>query len=305
MTPDFSAVPLMPDGRTAAEHIAEIEALSERRTTPMPHGGDMVWHLWGEGSGKPLLLLFHGGSGSWIHWIRNIVPLSEHYTLYAADLPGLGDSDPPADVRDIWTVAEAVKAGIEALVPADRRYVICGFSFGAMVGSHVSTMVDDRLRAVVLTGTGGLRLQRNPRPGLKRLTFDMTPEELVATARRNLEILMIADPSRVDPVALHMQILNSMRAKTRSKNMSEAGVLHDLLPRIRTRLLAIWGERDSGAYPYLDQREALLREYQPDIDLRIIADAGHWVAFEQADIYNATLLDMLGRLPDRGKEAAG
>ena len=44
-------------------------------------------------------VLFHGGYGSWIHWIRNIGFFKEHFTVYAADSPGLGDSDPPPEDR--------------------------------------------------------------------------------------------------------------------------------------------------------------------------------------------------------------
>ena len=81
----------------------------------------MMWHVWGEGSGKPTLLLFHGGSGSWIHWIRNVLPLSQHFTVYAADLPGLGDSDPPDDVRDVWSVTHCVEHAVKELLPKDRH----------------------------------------------------------------------------------------------------------------------------------------------------------------------------------------
>jgi len=73
---DYSGVPRLPDGRTAAEHIAEVEATGRAVRVPMNNGGTMMWHAWGEGSGKPILLLFHGGSGSWIHWIRNVRPLA-------------------------------------------------------------------------------------------------------------------------------------------------------------------------------------------------------------------------------------
>ena len=104
MSLDYSAVPRMPDGRTALETIEAVAATSKAIKVPMGPssaggGGRQMWHVWGEGSGKPALLLFHGGSGSWIHWIRNVQPLSQHFTVYAADMPGLGDSDPSDDVR--------------------------------------------------------------------------------------------------------------------------------------------------------------------------------------------------------------
>ena len=52
----------------------------------------MVWRVWGVG--EPLVL-FHGGSGSWTHWIRNIPELSRHYELWVPDIPGLGGSAMP------------------------------------------------------------------------------------------------------------------------------------------------------------------------------------------------------------------
>ena len=71
----------MPDGLTALEHIEAVAAKSRAIKVPMGPSsaggnGQQMWHVWGEGSGKPTLLLFHGGSGSWIHWIRNVLPLS-------------------------------------------------------------------------------------------------------------------------------------------------------------------------------------------------------------------------------------
>ena len=78
--------------------------------------GTMMWHIFGAAPDKPILLLFHGGSGSWIHWIRNVLPLSQNFSVYAADLPGLGDSDPPDDVNDIWSVTHCVEAAMKELL---------------------------------------------------------------------------------------------------------------------------------------------------------------------------------------------
>ncbi len=74
----------------------------------------MVWRVWGEG--EPLVL-FHGGSGSWTHWIRNIAELSRHYELWVADIPGLGDSTMPPQPWVPQTIADVVVAGLGELFP--------------------------------------------------------------------------------------------------------------------------------------------------------------------------------------------
>src|SRR5260370_20848719 len=98
MNLDYSAVPKMPDGHTAAEHILAIEATSRAVRMPMGNGGRMMWHVWGERSCKPILLLFHCGSGSPIHSIRNVPSLSQPFTVFAADHPRPSDHAPPADL---------------------------------------------------------------------------------------------------------------------------------------------------------------------------------------------------------------
>lgn len=72
--------------------IAELDAEAERIETPLQSGGRIVWRKWGKG--PPLAFCSHGGSGSWTHWIRNIPVMSRNYSVYAVDLPGMGDSDP-------------------------------------------------------------------------------------------------------------------------------------------------------------------------------------------------------------------
>ena len=293
MSLDFSAVPRMSDGRTAAEHIEEVAARSEIVRVPMGNGGRMMWHVFGAAAHKPILLLFHGGSGSWIHWIRNVLPLSQHFSVYAADLPGLGDSDPPDDVNDIWSVTHCVEAAMKELLPKDRQFAIAGFSFGGMVSGHIATLFEDRIRRIALVGAGGLKATRKPGPKLHKLLPEMPPDILAAEARRNLEILMLHDPAKVDGVAIHMQIMNTTRAKTRSRDMGRAYKLSEVLPRVKVPLTGIWGEFDSTTYPHIQERIDLFRAVQPDFQMHIIEGAGHWVAYEAAEAFNRKLIDVL------------
>jgi pimeloyl-ACP methyl ester carboxylesterase len=293
-TPDLSAIPLMADGRTAADHIADIEARSHAERVPMGNGGRMMWHVWGAEPGKPVLVLLHGGGGSWLHWVRNVLPLSQRYALYVADLPGLGESDSPDDLKDVWSVTNCAKHAMDQLLPRGERFDIAGFSFGGNIGSHICTLYGERVRSMTLVGPGGFRMKRQPRPALGRLTRDMSGERLVAEARRNLELLMVHDPKSIDPIALHMQVVNSLRARTKSRGISALGLLSDVVPTLKTTVNAIWGEFDSTAHPYFEEREVFLRTHHPQIDLRYIPGGGHWIAFEGADAFNAMLPDMLG-----------
>jgi hypothetical protein len=51
-----------------------LRVLAQATALRTPCGdGETVWHSWGDG--EPLVLL-HGGSGSWTHWLRNVQALA-------------------------------------------------------------------------------------------------------------------------------------------------------------------------------------------------------------------------------------
>jgi pimeloyl-ACP methyl ester carboxylesterase len=169
---------------------------------------------------------------------------------------------------------------------------ITGFP-GGMVAGHIVAFEHSASAASSPSGAGGLR-PRATHPAAQAAA-DMPAETLAAEARRNLELLMLHDPANIDGVAIYMQILNTTRAKTRSRDMGIAGALSAVLPQVRTPLTGIWGEFDSTTYPHIQERIDLFRALQPDFEMNVIAGAGHWVAYEAADAFNKKLIEVLGR----------
>lgn len=248
----------------------------------------MIWRSWGEG---PALVLLHGGAGSWRHWVRTVPAWSPTRRVLAPDLPGLGESaDPPAP-PDMPTVSAIVAAGIDQMLGPRTSYDLVGFSFGASVGGHVALLHGPRVRTLTLVGAGGLVPPRTPMV-LERVR-GKSGDALAQAHRANLERIMIADPARIDELAIRIQDWNSRHARLDSPALIGRRPLAASLPKIRVPVSAIWGERDQLAYYTIEDRIAALRALCPAARVRIISVSGHWVAYEFADAFNTTLGELL------------
>jgi pimeloyl-ACP methyl ester carboxylesterase len=292
--------------------IAEWDARAERIETPLAEGA-IVWRKWGSG---PPLVFFHGGSGSWTHWIRTIPALSQHYTVYAVDLPGMGDSDPftgkdlellageTSDFREpldpAWqpqpiemaALSRALSRALETLIPSDKINLV-GFSFGGMTAANVTARIPHRIRRLVLSGAAGLA-QRDPNmPPLATWRFAASEAELAKVQRQNVGILMLHDPASIDDLAVNIQMRNGLR--TLSRKPSRHFTTISSLEKATPSLAAIWGRFDSvSGWKVEDIREKFLK-LDPDCQFHIVEDGGHWVAYERAEEFNRVLLGMLRR----------
>jgi 2-hydroxy-6-oxonona-2,4-dienedioate hydrolase len=181
-------------------------------------------------------------------------------------------------------------AGLARVLPAARPAHLAGFSFGGVIGGQVAVQLGGRLRGFTVVGSNGLGIERSPTP-LRRVPENAGDEEEFATHRYNLNQLMIADPGKIDELALYLQKLNHARARMRSRRFSRSDALAQALPKIAARLDGIWGERDATAYPRLDERARALRAVQPDARFAVVPGAGHWVQYEAADRFNDILAE--------------
>ncbi|HEY0692908.1 MAG TPA: alpha/beta hydrolase [Kribbella sp.] len=97
------------------------------------------------GSGTPVVLI-HGWPQTWYGWWPIMPALAEHHTVYAVDLPGLGDSTGSPTGYDKATLARYLH-----ILIADRLKVrdaaVVGHDFGAAVAfQYASQFPDDTAR---------------------------------------------------------------------------------------------------------------------------------------------------------------
>jgi 2-hydroxy-6-oxonona-2,4-dienedioate hydrolase len=277
------------DQESPAAYLARVEAAGERVTTPCGDG-EMVWRVFGDG---PPLMLVHGGHGAWGHWIRNIPYLARRRRLLVPDLPGHGASDMPPEPVTGHGIAAIVADGLTRLVPRDATCDVAGFSFGGIMSGCVAAQLGDRIRNLVICGSNGLGLPRSKLDGFQHWRGVTDPAALAEAHRTNLAILMFADAAKIDDLAIHIQSVNTPNARVKSRLIAVTDILAQALPKVTARLAGIWGERDGYAHAHMEERKQLFRSIQPGCAFHVLPGAGHWVLYEDADRFNATLSAVL------------
>jgi pimeloyl-ACP methyl ester carboxylesterase len=255
--------------------------------------GNLVWRQWGVG--MPLVLL-HGGYGAWTHWLRNIDALARRYRVIAPDLPGLGESAMPGVPYTPESLAAILDRGLDVVLAPGERCHLVGFSFGAMLGAHVAAARGAQLLSFTLVGAASLGLRRGEMRPLEPMRRPMSESAMAELQRINLGVLMFADKSRIDDMAVRLQCENVARARVKSRGYARQDILARVLPQVRAPLGGIWGEYDATAFPYVAARGEFLRRIQPGAFFEVIAGAGHWVQYEAADAFNAALLRRLAEV---------
>jgi len=105
-----------------------------------------------QGKGYPLILI-HGLPGSTYTWRNSILPLAQHFQVYALDLKGFGYSDKPAGNYSLLAHAELIKDFMEGLnIPSAA---LIGSSYGGGVGMTMALKYPERANQLVLIGSIG------------------------------------------------------------------------------------------------------------------------------------------------------
>ncbi|WP_395055475.1 alpha/beta fold hydrolase [Polaromonas sp.] len=274
--------------------VQQLLARATRLETPCGDG-QMVWHRWSPApAGKHLpVVLLHGGSGSWTHWLRNIDALvAGGREVLAADLPGFGDSAPPLRGRDADALPEPVEAGLRVLL-GDGACVMVGFSFGGMVAGLLAAQFAARAARLVLVAAPGLGLAVRNSITLTAWRHLSDPAERERVHRGNLAALMLHRPEAISALALRLHTDNTLRDRMKGRRLAYTDILARALVKVDCPVHAVYGREDAL---YRQRQEALAPALQAAPDFRGIhwvEGAGHWVQFEQPAAFDALLLALL------------
>jgi pimeloyl-ACP methyl ester carboxylesterase len=286
--------PISHDLPTEVQHLL---ARATRVETPCGTGA-MVWHVWHPESpdkAHPPVVLLHGGSGSWTHWLRNIEPLVQSgRSVYAAYLPGFGDSAAPAKGTDADALTEPVEYGLQQLLGSAACDLVA-FSFGGMVAGFIAAQFPARTHRLVLVGAPGLGVASRNTITLTAWRHLSDPAEREAVHRKNLAALMLYRPESITPLALRLHTDNTLRDRMKGRRLAYSEALAQALADVRCPVHAIYGREDAL---YRQRQDALLQALHaaPNFQgLHWIEDAGHWVQFEAPSAFDAVLLRILDR----------
>jgi 2-hydroxy-6-oxonona-2,4-dienedioate hydrolase len=264
-------------------------------------GSRTVWHAWGLPS-QPAVVLLHGGSGSWTHWVCNIAPLqAAGWRVLVPDLPGFGDSDLPPGCTDVDALPAHLHAGLQQLQASgacgDRVWVV-GFSFGGMAGALWLAAHPQDAEQLVLVGAPGMGMATSQRVPLKGWRHLATPEAQNQVHRHNLMALMLESITALDDLALSLHAANVQRDRMPRRRLSSTDIVARALPQLQVPVSAIFGEHDALYRERLSElQEAMPRMAQRWGQWHTVAGAGHWVQYEAAQAFDQALQKVLGSVP--------
>jgi len=257
--------------------------------------GGVAWIKYGTG---PLFLLFHGGAGSWNHWVDNIPALARHFTVIGIDGPGFGASADTDRDQEVQSYLDLVRSAVDEITAGADEVRVGGFSFGGLVASAVTAHLGDRAAGLTLVGSAGFRRPERRRLSLKSLRAlkeelgrELTEADIRGQHAANLGQLMIWVPEKIDDRAIDLQAANVDRTRFDSRPYSWSNLTPEYLRQTDCPFQIIYGDHDTSVGSDLEYRIQTALAARPDGEAEILPNCGHWSMYEAADGVNGLMID--------------
>ena len=282
-------------GQVQSREVLHWQAVAE--CIAIPHaGGHTTLRHWApaQPNGLAPIVLFHGGSGSWTHWVRSIGPLLEAGNdVWAVDLPGFADSDVPPGVVDADGMVPVLAEALETLFPL-QAVRLMGFSFGGMTAGMLAAAYPHLVEQLIVVGAPGIGLTNKHPFQLKGWRHLPDPCDQLLHHIYNLGELMLHDKRIIDRDTVALHVANVRRDHLPRRRISSTDILVRSLAQVTCPVSAIYGECDALYPGTLDEVERLMAtNAQQWQGMQRIANAGHWVQYENPNAFHAAVLPLL------------
>jgi pimeloyl-ACP methyl ester carboxylesterase len=255
------------------------------------------------GSGDALILI-HGVGSSAELFARNVVPLSEHFHVYAIDALYHGYSSLlPYDAENrVRTQADAVLDFMDALGIAWAHME--GESMGAGMVFDLAMRHPDRVSRIILnSGSYYVDLKREFASGpeaelLVPLCRESVTDFCRETVRRRMEYL-VASPDHLTDELVDLQFRMYQNPDIRASMERVYGVTaprprllcysEEEAAALKPPCLVLWTDKNKGQLPEVG---AYLAD-RLHARFGIIEDAAHWPQWEQPEAHDALVADFL------------
>jgi len=263
-------------------------------------GAAIYYEATGDGTA---LVLSPGYCQTHVNFEAQVAPLvAEGHRVILWDYRGHGQSEPlhEADRYSMDTVVSDLGRVLDAAAPGQEA-VVGGLSFGGLLSLHFTLAHPDRVRALLLIASG---------PGFKKAEAQARWEAQVDRIAGRLEQKGFEGytDGRAAPTAIGLrpelpaaqaagraitaQDPRAVAAFGRNVSGPVRGVI-DQLAEIDVPALVLLGALDEG---YLRAGEVMAARL-PKARHVVIPDAGHCVNIEQADAFDAAVIEFLRSLP--------
>ena len=243
------------------------------------------------GSG-PDLVLFHGGMGSWKHWIRNVDALAARFAVHALDLPSYGASATVPRETTGPAYLDLMHRLIGERFPGDTPLRFAGFSFGAAIATNLARRLAPRVTHLCLVSPAGFPARHFADRPTRSYREAGDDEGLFREiCRHNLLVNMLSDPASITEDTLDIQVECVRHTRFNSRKVSGGGTLLGDLAHLSGRIRLLWGERDDSAFRPAERLIGEIREAVGTLDVHRIPRAGHWSAYENAPEINRLMLE--------------
>lgn len=286
--------PALPASPFAEEPAAEVDDLalpagSELSHVSGPEGGLRVAE---RHPGAPLAIVFvHGLGGRLEQWAPVLHRLGPGLHGVVFDLPGHGESDPPAD-GDLSVPALAASIGAVAAALGLRRFVLVGHSLGGLVAIDYAGRHPDRVAGLLLADANGdlSRLPRDQRDTVVRAVEEDAHGELEMQWR---QILIDADPEVADKVWGHLEATSPQTLAGALAGGLDYEPL-DALDRY-TGAGGSGGAVEALITP-LNSLPFSLHRLRPSLPVKTLVGCSHWLMMDRPEEFSTVLWDFLDRV---------